>query len=115
ALPFFSVRDPYAPWIFTGDGKPKLAKWGFVPKGSTLMTDPADYLAFALREIWTDKTSKKAQWCRPILASGRGEGFGVIMQRETIREVINQTYMLALFDKMDHKLAAFYRHMVTKR
>src|SRR5208282_5208121 len=50
ALPFFSVRDPYAPWIFTGDGKPKLAKWGFVPKGSTLMTDPADYLAFALRE-----------------------------------------------------------------
>jgi hypothetical protein len=109
ALQFFSVPEPEAPWIFTRDGQPKLARWGFVPKGSTLRTDPADYLAFALREAWTDKESKKAQWCKPILASGKGEGFGVIVKREKIREVISQTYMLALFDRMDRQFAAFCR------
>jgi len=76
-------------WKTTSDGRLRLAKWGFVPKGSTLMTDPADYLAFGLREAWTDSKSKKAQWCKPILTAGSGEGYGSIMKRATIRTIIN--------------------------
>jgi len=77
-----------AEWKSTPDGKPRLAKWSFVPKGSTIMTDPADYLAFALREAWTNKNSKKTQWCQPMLTSGGGHGYGSIMNRERIRRSI---------------------------
>ena len=92
------------PWSQTPDGKPKLAKWGFVKKGSTIMTDPADYLAFALREVWTNPKSQKARWCHPILKSGNGEGFGVIMQRPLIRRMIIQTRMRAVLQGLDNEI-----------
>jgi len=69
ALPTFTVPDRHAPYHMMPDGKPKLAKWSFVPKGTTILTDPADYLTFALREVWTDQKSKKAKWCRSIFKS----------------------------------------------
>jgi hypothetical protein len=75
----------------TSDGKPKIAKWGFVPKGSTVMTDPADYLAFAAREHYTDETTKKAKWTRPILASGDGQAYGRILTRDEIRRRIKNS------------------------
>jgi hypothetical protein len=79
----------------TKDGRPKIAKWGWVPKGSTIMTDPADYLAFALRELWIDKNSKKTKWCNSILKPG--EGIGRIQRRDEIRNVVTETYMQAYF------------------
>jgi len=83
------------PWAVTSDGKPKLAKWSFVPKGSTVMTDPADYFVFALRQSYVYPKSKKAQWCKPILQSGKGEGIGVIMKRDMIRNIITSTQTIA--------------------
>jgi hypothetical protein len=88
-----SLAVPDHPWKRTKDGKPKIAKWSFVPKGSTVRTDPADYLAFALRELWTDQHSKKTEWCRPILKSGRG--IGKIFNRQDIRAAIFGTLVLA--------------------
>ena len=103
ALPFAAMPEP---WKLTKDGRPKLAKWSFVPKGSTVMTDPADYLAFALREVWTDRKSKKAEWCKPILASGSGEGYGLIMQRDRIRRMVTNAQMLFIFQDIHKMIAA---------
>src|SRR6185437_9069940 len=66
-------------WMLTSDGLPKLVKWSFVPKGSTILTDPADYFSYALLQLWRDKTSKRTEWCRPIL--GDSTGIGKIMRR----------------------------------
>jgi hypothetical protein len=86
ALHSFSDTQPSIhPWLKTKDGRPKLAKWSFVPKGSTIMTDPADYFAFALRESWANKESKKARWCASIMKSGKGHGIGKIYTRKEIR------------------------------
>jgi len=104
ALPFAAMSNQ--PWQVTKDGRPKLAKWSFVPKGSTVMTDPADYLAFALREVWTDRKSKKAEWCKPILTSGSGKGYGVVMKREMIRRIISNTQMLNMFEFIRQRIAA---------
>jgi hypothetical protein len=105
-LSMIAYHDPWSgtPWQ-DKEGKAKLAKWGFVPKGSTIMTDPADYLAFALRELWTDEKSKKSAWCRPILASG--EGIGKILKRDTIRPIIQTTFMMAMFSRLDRQFAKF--------
>ncbi len=114
-LPTFTVPNRHAPWHMMLNGKPKLAKWGFVPKGSTILADPADYLAFALREAWTDKTSKKAQWCSPILKAGDGTGFGAIMKRKQIRYIVTSTSMARTFASFDERLAELYFDEVAKR
>lgn len=115
ALPTFTVPNPRAPWQTMPDGKPKLAKWSFVPKGSTILGDPADYLAFALREVWTDKTSKKARWCSPIRDAGDGRGFGKVMSRKEIRFVVSSAYMLKVFNRMDRRIAELFLDEVKAR
>lgn len=76
-------------WQFrTSDGKPKLAKWGFVPKSSLL--EPADYLAYAYAQYHRDKNSQRAQWCMPILEEGNVkadevQSIGKVMTRDEIR------------------------------
>lgn len=95
------------PWKQAHDGKPKIAKWSFVPKGSTILTDPADYLAFALRELWTDKKSKKTDWCMPILKSGHG--IGKILRREQIREIVHSAMVMSMFEHMDNEMLRLYR------
>jgi hypothetical protein len=92
-ISFLGVPDH--PWKTTKDGRPKIARWGFVPKGSTSRTDPADCLAFALRELWTDPHSKKTEWCKPTLKGGRG--VGKIFTRQEIREAISGTLFLAAY------------------
>jgi hypothetical protein len=93
-------------WAVTTDGRPKLAKWRFVPKGSTIRLDPADYFAFALREAYTNPNSKKRKWCAPVLRSGKGEGVGVIMKREMIRRIVINTQMMTIYQIMAQRLAA---------
>src|SRR6266568_3504806 len=86
-MAFASMKD--MAYKVTKDGKPKIAKWGFVPKGSTVMTDPADYLAFATREHCTNPNMKKAKWTRAILEAGDGQAFGRI---KTSRALFKRLY-----------------------
>ncbi len=81
-----SIQDARPDWFLTDDGLPKLAKWTFVPKGSTTLIEPADYFVYALRNLYQDKNSKQTQWCKPILDSGNGKGIGAIMKRKAMRE-----------------------------
>jgi hypothetical protein len=76
-------------WNVTKGGLPKLAKWSFVPKGSTILTDPSDYFAFALRELWADKASRKTLWCASMLTSAINHAIGSILSREKIRDIMN--------------------------
>ena len=102
ALRCFCILDK--PWKRTKDGRVKLAKWSFVPKGSTLMSDPADYFAYALRELWTDPTSKRTDWCKPILNSNNKEGYGKILYRPRIRKIIRDTQTLNTLSLLGEKL-----------
>ena len=68
------------------DGRGKLANRRFIRKQSALdgsaetsLTEPGDYLAYAFRQMWRDPTSKKSQWCKPMLAAHNFEGVGTLM------------------------------------
>ena len=76
------------PEILMADGKPKLANWRFVPKDSTSLTEPADYLAYALFQLWKDQTSRRSIWCRPILDAHGGKGVGHIWTGDEAREIV---------------------------
>jgi Protein of unknown function (DUF3800) len=70
----------------TPDGLPRLAGIEFIPKKSSSLTQPADYLAYAILQQHRDATSLKAKWTRPIL-EGR-YAIGKFMTRNEIRPVI---------------------------
>lgn len=84
-----------APELRMPDGRGKLANWRFIPKQSplgenaeTCLTEPGDYLAYAFRQMWRNRDSRKSQWCMPILAAHNYEGVGAKMERATIRQII---------------------------
>lgn len=91
------------------DGRPKLAKWSFVPKDSTILTQPADYFAYALQQVWRDKKSQKTEWCKPILNSGGGEGVGGIMNRAEIRKTIKRAQIMTIYQAIQQRLRGLPR------
>jgi hypothetical protein len=75
------------PQLVLPDGRSRLASWRSVPKGTTLLTEPADYFAFSLLQLWRDQNSRKTKWCRPMLDACQGKAVGKIMRRNEIRAV----------------------------
>jgi hypothetical protein len=71
---------------------PKLVSIDFVPKGSTSLTEPADYLAFSLSKTLSEPGSQKDLWARPIQGEGRQLQCapGMWLNREVARETIQQ-------------------------
>ncbi len=75
----------------TTDGRPKLAKWSYVVKGSTCLTEPADYYAYAIAQDTKDRTSIRAQWTKPIIDSiDTVETVGHVMSRDEARNAITR-------------------------
>ncbi|MBK9949830.1 MAG: hypothetical protein IPP12_22105 [Nitrospira sp.] len=72
----------HSEWM-TSAGVPKLAKWEFVTKESTILLDPSDYYASAWAHYYRDQSSQKAQWCLPLLNATTW--VGKILNREEIR------------------------------
>lgn len=79
------MADIPHPELILPDGRHKLASWRSVPKGSTVLIEPADYFAFALRQLWRDDKSQKTSWCRSMLDACDGKAVGYIMRRREIR------------------------------
>jgi len=52
-----AARDPYCPWFNSIE---------FVPKDATSLTQPSDFLAFAMGKYLDECGGKKDLWCRPI-------------------------------------------------
>jgi hypothetical protein len=90
AMAYGSMDDKS--YKLTSDGRPKIARWVFVEKGTTVMTDPADYLAFALRSRVADPESKKAEWSRPIITSNTsGVVWGKVLTRSEARQAVKMS------------------------
>jgi hypothetical protein len=81
------------------DGRPKLANWRSVPKGATPLTEIGDYFAYALFQVWKDPKSLKSSLCKPILDAYGGEGFGAILTRSKVREIVGMGVMLYAIDE----------------
>lgn len=103
----FESQDRYAPLVelmlrnlaktrdsqfLTSDGLPKLASWRFVPKSSTVLTQPADFFAYGVTQIYRDDKSEKSRLCMPIFPAGNhSEAVGKVMPRKQIRGIIEVT------------------------
>jgi hypothetical protein len=96
------------PDILLPNGTPKLANWRSVPKGSTPLLEPADYFAYALLQVWRDQTSVRSQWCNPILKTSGGEGYGAILDRHDIRNIIRDGKLLFLFNEAAKMLGSIH-------
>jgi hypothetical protein len=84
------------PQFLTADGSPKLANWKFVPKDSTLLTQPADYFAYAVTQIYRDEHSEKTKLCMPICPDGpKSTAIGAVMTRHQVRGIVQLTHNLA--------------------
>lgn len=55
----------------------------------TMLTEPADYLAFEIRQTQIDINSKKSRLGRSII--GDGQGYGAIATKDGIRKVMTNT------------------------
>jgi hypothetical protein len=77
----FNVRSLFRATgkIVTPDGRKKLSSIESVDKGTTHLTEPADYLAFALLEQSRHPGSEKHLLCRPILENKKT---ALVRQRE---------------------------------
>jgi hypothetical protein len=69
------------------DFKPRLAGVEFAPKDSTILTQPADYLAYAQLQHLRDPKSKKSRWCASILQNLPASEESIV-SRERIRQVL---------------------------
>jgi hypothetical protein len=61
----------------------------YLPEGHTLLTEPADYLAFAVRHYKIDSQSVKSKACRSIL--GDLSGWGALPEKKDIIEMYQNT------------------------
>jgi len=75
--------------FYMRDGKPKLARWSFIPKDRTVLLDQADYLCYAMLQRCRNESSEKALCCAPIL--GDGTFIGKILSREEARQTVADT------------------------
>jgi hypothetical protein len=65
------IRTHHGSLDHTPDGRKRWASVEFVKKGHTLLTEPGDYLAYALIQQARDPQSAKALLCAPILQNPR--------------------------------------------
>jgi hypothetical protein len=62
----------------------------FIPKGSSVLTQPSDCLAYAMAVGLEDRVSSKALLCEPILGPlERGGVLGLKIERDQIRQIMS--------------------------
>jgi len=73
--------------MLANDGKPKVANWRFIRKGTSSLTEPGDYLAYAISHYRKDPHSVESQWCLPILKSVDSvRAIGAVLERNHARQ-----------------------------
>jgi hypothetical protein len=89
--------------------KERMAGIEFIPKDSSVLTQPADFLAYAVLQQLRDSTSERTRMCNPILGNERP--VGRILDREMIRGLLSwilpaaamQTYIEDRLGKHEEK------------
>lgn len=74
----------------TTSGKPKFNSIEFLPKDSSILTQPADLLAYAILQGFRDPESRRSKWCEPIKRNTL-PAFGIVHDGEGLRKVIKGT------------------------
>lgn len=82
------IAETDSPSLMCTNGKSKLAKWSFVPKGSTSRLELANYFAYAELQISRNKNSVRSKWCHRILETNNGDCLGARMDKSLAREII---------------------------
>jgi hypothetical protein len=106
----FEQQDRYAPFanamlgaisrmripevLLTDEGLPKLASWRWVPKESTMLLQPADYLAYTTTQVYRDSHSERAQMCMPIIGGESTMIIGKVLSRHEVRSTIQVSQAL---------------------
>ena len=75
--------------------KERCAGVEFVPKDSTSLTQPSDYLVYAQLQRMRDESSQKSKWCAPILQNLPSQEDSII-GRELIRYIVKQALYWAI-------------------
>jgi hypothetical protein len=75
--------------------KERCAGVEFVPKDSTVLTQPSDYLVYAQLQRMRDENSQKSKWCAPILQNLPSPEDSII-GRELIRHIVKQALYWAI-------------------
>jgi hypothetical protein len=75
--------------------KERCAGVEFVPKDSTSLTQPSDYLVYAQLQRMRDEDSQKSKWCAPILQNLPSEKDSII-GRDLIRHIVRQALYWAI-------------------
>ena len=81
----------------------ELRKVKLVPKDSTILTQPADYMAYAVLQHYRDSSSQRAQWCKSILRSGDGTAIGDVISRQRIRKYIARAQLDGIAKQLREK------------
>src|SRR2546426_907405 len=68
-------------------GEAQISGVEYIPKDSSVLIQPSDYLVFALLQGFRDRSSKKYKWCEPILKNTQN-AFGLVPDRDNLRKVI---------------------------
>lgn len=74
--------------VLSDPAKPYFSGIEFIPKGSSMLTQPSDYLAFAIAKQLDESGSKRERWCRPILGSGKIHG--LTLPRNQVRGMVSR-------------------------
>lgn len=68
----------------------------FIPKDSSSLTQPSDYLAFAITKYYDERGSRKDLWCRPIFGGKEPERVaGRCSTKQKSRETVQAILKLA--------------------
>lgn len=68
---------------------PYFSSLEFIPKDSSVLTEPADFLAYAVTHWCEDKNSVVSTICKPILGNGTSHGYR--LDRAIVRDIISKT------------------------
>jgi hypothetical protein len=93
ALTFRQLRASHP---ISQPSRPFFSGIEFIPKDSSVLTQPSDFLAYAIAEGHEKRNSQKSELCSPILGP-RQSVTGMTLPREDIRGIISRTknFMLA--------------------
>jgi hypothetical protein len=76
----------------TSAGEPKFSAIEFIPKADSILTQPADYLAFAKLQQHRNPQSQKTAWCTSIMLNTQ-PALGMIHDGEGLREVVKSALL----------------------
>jgi hypothetical protein len=89
-----TFRQVRAAKPISNPSRPYFSGIEFISKNSSVLTQPSDFLAYAIAEGHEDSESLKAKLCKPILGP-TGTVIGLTLERDEIRRIITKYKNLA--------------------